>query len=106
MFVSCVYVLSSVGIVRCDGLITSPEESYRVSNVCMMTETPKGAPCSKWERQKNNEWMWRANKQTSNCNSPALNHSHDYTFSGQCTSALFLTHHCIYDRKSSPHCAG
>jgi hypothetical protein len=35
MFVCCVYVvLSGVGRGLCDGLITHPEESYRVSN-CM-----------------------------------------------------------------------
>jgi hypothetical protein len=39
MFVCCVYVLSCVGRGLCDGLITRPEESYRVS-VCDQ-ETPK-----------------------------------------------------------------
>jgi hypothetical protein len=44
----CLYVaLSCVGRGLCDGLITRPEKSYRVSNVCVITETPKGAPCSK-----------------------------------------------------------
>jgi hypothetical protein len=33
-------VLSCVGRGLCDGLITRPEESYRVS-VCVITETPK-----------------------------------------------------------------
>jgi hypothetical protein len=37
-------VLSCVGRGLCDGLITRPEESYRVSNVCVITETPKGRP--------------------------------------------------------------
>jgi hypothetical protein len=41
-------VLSCVGRGLCDGLITRPEESYRVS-VCVITETPKGALCSSWE---------------------------------------------------------
>jgi hypothetical protein len=45
----CLYVvLSCVGRGLCDGLITRPEESYRVSvSVCVITETPKGALCSK-----------------------------------------------------------
>jgi hypothetical protein len=43
----CLYVtLSCVGRGLCDGLITCPEESYRVS-VRVITETPKGALCSK-----------------------------------------------------------
>jgi hypothetical protein len=42
----CLYVaLSCVGRGLCDGLITRPEESYRVSNcMCVITETPKGRP--------------------------------------------------------------
>jgi hypothetical protein len=40
-------VLSCVGRGLCDGLITRPEESYRVFSVCVITETPKGALCSK-----------------------------------------------------------
>jgi hypothetical protein len=36
-------VLSCVGRGLCDGLITRPEESYRVS-VCVITETPKKGP--------------------------------------------------------------
>jgi hypothetical protein len=39
-------VLSCVGRGLCDGPITGPEESYRVS-VCVIRETPKGALCSK-----------------------------------------------------------
>jgi hypothetical protein len=34
-------VLSCVGRGLCDGLITRPEEFYRVSNVCVTTETRK-----------------------------------------------------------------
>jgi hypothetical protein len=34
MFVSCVYMLSCVGRGLCGGLITRPEESYRVS-ICV-----------------------------------------------------------------------
>jgi hypothetical protein len=41
-------VLSCVGRGLCDGLITRPEESY---HVCEITETPKGALCSRWELQ-------------------------------------------------------
>jgi hypothetical protein len=41
MFVSCVFVLSCVGRGLCDGLITSPEESYRVSN-CVWLRNLKG----------------------------------------------------------------
>jgi hypothetical protein len=38
--VLCLYVvLSCVGRDLCDGLITRPEQSYRVS-VCVITETP------------------------------------------------------------------
>jgi hypothetical protein len=44
----CLYVvLSCVGRDLCDGLITSPEESYHVCLcvcVCVITETPKGRP--------------------------------------------------------------
>jgi hypothetical protein len=51
----CIYVvLSCVGRGLCDGLITRPEESYRVS-VCVITETPKGALCSSWEPT--GKWM-------------------------------------------------
>jgi hypothetical protein len=40
----CLYVvLSCVDRGLCDGLITRPEESYRVS-VCVITETPKRGP--------------------------------------------------------------
>jgi hypothetical protein len=44
-------VLSCVGKGLCDGLITRPEESYRVSKRIdyVITETPKGALCSSWE---------------------------------------------------------
>jgi hypothetical protein len=41
--------MSCIGRGLCDGLITRPEESYRVSNVVVITETPKGALCSSWE---------------------------------------------------------
>jgi hypothetical protein len=41
----CLSVVLSVGRGLCDGLITRPEEFYRVS-VCDQ-ETPKGALCSK-----------------------------------------------------------
>jgi hypothetical protein len=37
-------VLSCVGRGLCDGLITRPEESYRVSNCVCDQETPKGRP--------------------------------------------------------------
>jgi hypothetical protein len=56
MFVSCLYVvLSCVGRSLCNRLITRPEESYRVSNVCVITETPKGALCSKLGTKR--KWM-------------------------------------------------
>jgi hypothetical protein len=49
-------VLSSVGRGLCDGLITRPEESYRVSNcMCVIKETPKGAVCS--SREPTGKWM-------------------------------------------------
>jgi hypothetical protein len=49
-------VLSCVGRGLCDGLITRPEGSYRVSYcVCEITETPKGARCSSWEPQENDD---------------------------------------------------
>jgi hypothetical protein len=39
MFVSCVYVVfSCVGRGLCDGLITRPEESYRVPNCILMCD--------------------------------------------------------------------
>jgi hypothetical protein len=38
----CLYVmLSRVGRGLCDGLITRPEESYRVSNVCVIKKPQK-----------------------------------------------------------------
>jgi hypothetical protein len=41
----CLYVvLSCVGKGLCDGLITRPEESYRVSLYVCDQETPKGMP--------------------------------------------------------------
>jgi hypothetical protein len=40
-------VLSGVGRGLCDGLITRPEESYRVSRY-VVTETSKEALCSKF----------------------------------------------------------
>jgi hypothetical protein len=43
----CILCFHVVLSCLCDGLITRPEESYRVSNVCVITETPKGALCSK-----------------------------------------------------------
>jgi hypothetical protein len=40
----CLYVvLSCVGRGLCDGLITRPEESYRVSN-CMWSQKPRKGP--------------------------------------------------------------
>jgi hypothetical protein len=50
-------VLSCVGRGLCDGLITHPEVSYRVSNCMCDQETPKGALCSIWYLQEN-EWWW------------------------------------------------
>jgi hypothetical protein len=47
-------VLSSVGRGFCDGLITRPEESYRVC-VCEIAETLKGAKCFSWEPT--GKWM-------------------------------------------------
>jgi hypothetical protein len=47
MFVSCVYMLlllSCVGRGLCNGLITRPEESFRVSLYVCDQETPKGRP--------------------------------------------------------------
>jgi hypothetical protein len=43
MFVCCVYMLclSCIGRGLCDGLITRPEESYRVSVCVYDQETPK-----------------------------------------------------------------
>jgi hypothetical protein len=44
----CLYVvLSRVGRGLCDGLITRPEESYRVSKYMCDPGTPKRALCSK-----------------------------------------------------------
>jgi hypothetical protein len=41
----CLYVvLSCVGIGLCDGLITRPEESYRVSCICVIKKPRKGRP--------------------------------------------------------------
>jgi hypothetical protein len=41
----CLYlVLSCVGRGLCDGMITRPEESYRVSVCVCDQETPKGRP--------------------------------------------------------------
>jgi hypothetical protein len=41
----CLYVvLSCVGRGLCDDLITRPAESYRVSCMCVITETPKRGP--------------------------------------------------------------
>jgi hypothetical protein len=45
MFVCCVYVvLSCVGRGLCDGLITLPEESYRVSNCMYDHRNPERGP--------------------------------------------------------------
>jgi hypothetical protein len=41
MFVSCVYMLSCVGRGLCDGLITRPEECYRVSNNVWLTSVQR-----------------------------------------------------------------
>jgi hypothetical protein len=49
--------MSCIGRGLCDGLITRPEESYRVSNVSVITETPKGALCSRWEPKGNESYM-------------------------------------------------
>jgi hypothetical protein len=53
--VLCLYVmLSCVGRGLCDGLISRPEEFYRVClNKYMITEAPKGALCFSWELQEN-----------------------------------------------------
>jgi hypothetical protein len=46
MFVSCVYVLlSCVGRGLCDGLITRPEESYRVSDCVIKKPQKRGDQC-------------------------------------------------------------
>jgi hypothetical protein len=44
MFVSCVYMLSCVGRGLCDGLITRPEESYRVANCVCDHRNPERGP--------------------------------------------------------------
>jgi hypothetical protein len=55
----CLYVvLSCVGRGLCDGMITRPEESYRVSVCVWDQETPKGALCSKvGTTGKMTEWL-------------------------------------------------
>jgi hypothetical protein len=44
MFVSYVYVLSRVGRGLCDGMITRPEEPYRVSNCVCDHRNPESVP--------------------------------------------------------------
>jgi hypothetical protein len=52
----CLYVVfSCVGRGLCNGRITRPEESYRVSNCMCNQETSKGALCSSWETKR--KWM-------------------------------------------------
>jgi hypothetical protein len=49
MFVSCVYVvLSCVGRGLCDGLITRPEESYRVHNSVRLRNLKGGGQGPIW----------------------------------------------------------
>jgi hypothetical protein len=44
------FMLPCVGRGLCDGLITLPEESYRVCLIVrVITETPNEALCSSWE---------------------------------------------------------
>jgi hypothetical protein len=67
----CLYVvLSCVGTGLCDGLITRPEKSYRVSKYMCDHRNPERALCSSWEptgermndRSKKNRlwggWKW------------------------------------------------
>jgi hypothetical protein len=49
-------VLSCVGRGLCDGLITRPEESYRVS-VCVWSRNPERGPMFQVGNLKENEWM-------------------------------------------------
>jgi hypothetical protein len=61
----CLYVvLSCVGRGLCDGLITRPEEFYRVSCICVITETPKNGPyVPSWEPKENDDqWTASINK--------------------------------------------
>jgi hypothetical protein len=53
----CLYVvLSCVGRGLCDGLITPPEESYRVSNcMCDHRNPQKGPYVQSWKRKENDE---------------------------------------------------
>jgi hypothetical protein len=64
MFVSCVYVvLSCVGRVPCDGLITRPEKSYRVSIVCDHRNPEKGlnVPGGNLQENGKKERLWTYN---------------------------------------------
>jgi len=48
MFVSCVYVLSSVGSGPYDGLITRRQESYRVSKMIRLRNLKRGGQGPIW----------------------------------------------------------
>jgi hypothetical protein len=54
----CLYVvLSCVGRGLCDGLITRPEKSYRVSNCMCDHRNPEKGPCVPSLERKVKEWM-------------------------------------------------
>jgi hypothetical protein len=58
MFVSCLYVvLSCVGRGLCDGLITRPEESYRVSNCVWLRNLRWGGQGPMWAVEPLDGWM-------------------------------------------------
>jgi hypothetical protein len=67
MVVCCVYMLCCVGRGLCDGLITRPEESYRVSVcVCEIKKPRKGRPKSilDYKRLWMNEWTLKLKLRT------------------------------------------
>jgi hypothetical protein len=55
-FVSCVYMLCCVGRGLCDGLITRPEESCRVS-LYVWSQKPRKGPCVPVGNLQENEWI-------------------------------------------------
>jgi hypothetical protein len=57
MFVSCVYMLSCVGRGLCNGLITRPEESYRVSNSAWLRNLKVRTQGPIWAVEPLDGWM-------------------------------------------------
>jgi hypothetical protein len=56
---SCLYVvLSCAGRGVCDGLITRPEESYRVSCMCYHRNPEKWPYVPRWEREENDSLLY------------------------------------------------